>query len=342
MKAKLGIGIVGAGRAGLIHARNFARKIKHAAVVAVADPSASQRAAFCEEIGECAQYSEPEALLANPEVNAIVITAPTSLHSRITIAAAALHKHVFCEKPMARTVDECQSMCQAAEKSGIVLQIGFMRRFDRGFRRAWEGISSGNIGQVVQVKSITHGPSIPQPWMYDMSISNGPLAEVNSHDIDTLRWFTGSEFKEVYAVAGNYRSPEARIRYPDFYDNVMLMATFENGMQGLICGAQGVGYAYDARCEILGEKGLVTVGGLLETPTTLYTPTGVSSTAVRSWTDLFEDAYLSEDEAFADSILQDKPAQVSGRDGLAAVRVVQAGNQSIRTGKPVKISEIKN
>ena len=91
--------------------------------------------------------------------------------------------------------------------------------------------------------------------MYDIRKSNGPLAEVNSHDIDTMRWFTDSEFQTLYAVGGNYRCQDAKEEWPDFYDNVVMAASFENGMQGLLDGAQGVGYAYDAHVEVLGTKG---------------------------------------------------------------------------------------
>ena len=80
-----------------------------------------------------------------------------------------------------------------------------MRRFDESFRQAKNMVDYGEIGEVVMVRSNTRGPSIPRPWMYDIHKSNGPLAEVNSHDIDTMRWFTGSEFQTLYAVGGNYQ-----------------------------------------------------------------------------------------------------------------------------------------
>ena len=82
------------------------------------------------------------------------------------------------------------------------------------------------------VRSLTYGPSKPHIWMCDIAKSNGPLAEVNSHDIDTVRWFTGSEFTEVYAVGQNYRAPEVRDEFPDFYDNVSLTAKFAQWLPG--------------------------------------------------------------------------------------------------------------
>jgi myo-inositol 2-dehydrogenase/D-chiro-inositol 1-dehydrogenase/scyllo-inositol 2-dehydrogenase (NAD+) len=242
---------------------------------------------------------------------------------------------------MAMTVEECQAMNRAVEEHGVTLQLGFMRRFDAGFQAAREAIERGDIGPVVQVKSLTHGPSVPQPWMYDLKASNGPLAEVNSHDIDTLRWYTGSDFQEVYAVAGNYRCPEARESFPDFYDNVSLLARFRNGMQGFIGGAVAVGYGYDSRVEVLGTKGMLFVGRQEHLATMTCTPEGqMVRPFVKSWRNLFMEAYAEEDREFARAVAEQRQARVTGRDGLMAVQVVEAGNRSIREGRPISLPEI--
>jgi myo-inositol 2-dehydrogenase/D-chiro-inositol 1-dehydrogenase/scyllo-inositol 2-dehydrogenase (NAD+) len=255
-------------------------------------------------------------------------------------SAAEAGKHILCEKPMAMTVGECDEMITAAEKNNVVLQIGFMRRFDQNFVYAREQVRQGAIGDVVLVKSLTRGPSIPQRWQYDIAKSNGPLAEVNSHDIDTLRWFTGSEFEHVYAIAGNYRCPEARDEFPDFYDNVLMTATFVNGMQGSIDGAVSVRYGYDARLEVVGTEGVLFVGRLDQTGVvTCNRSNGLKAPAVESWRNLFSDAYCNEDQGFIDAIMKGKPPVVSGRDGKMAVKVVNAGNQSIIEKKPIALNE---
>jgi myo-inositol 2-dehydrogenase/D-chiro-inositol 1-dehydrogenase/scyllo-inositol 2-dehydrogenase (NAD+) len=240
---------------------------------------------------------------------------------------------------MAMNSAECDAMIAAAENAGIVFQIGFMRRFDESFRAAHERVQAGEIGNVVLVKSCTHGPSYPKPWMFDLAQSNGPLAEVCSHDIDTVRWFTGSEFAEVYAIAGNYRTPEARASYPDFYDQVLLSARFANGSQGCITGAQGVQYAYDSRVEIIGTHGLISIGGLNAGTTIVCTrEKELRRPAVVSWTGLYRDAYLAEDFEFITAIREGRPTRVTGRDGRAAVAVVNAGNRSIIERKPISLN----
>ncbi|MDB6148606.1 MAG: putative dehydrogenase [Chthoniobacter sp.] len=322
----------------MIHARNFARLVPGAGVAAVSDPVVDARVAASKELGGVSEYADYRALLDDVKVDAVLIAAPTALHCEIAVAAAERGKHVFCEKPMAMNPAECDTMIAAAEKTGIVFQIGFMRRFDESFRAAYEQVQAGEIGEVVLVKSCTHGPTYPKPWMFDLAQSNGPLAEVCSHDIDTVRWFTGSEFAEVYAIAGNYRTPEARASYPDFYDQVLLSARFANGSQGCITGAQGVQYAYDSRVEIIGTHGLISIGGLNAGTTVVCTrEKELRRPAVVSWTGLYRDAYLAEDVEFINAIREERSARVTGRDGRAAVAVVNAGNRSIIERTPISL-----
>jgi myo-inositol 2-dehydrogenase/D-chiro-inositol 1-dehydrogenase/scyllo-inositol 2-dehydrogenase (NAD+) len=116
-----------------------------------------------------------------------------------------------------------------------------------------------------------------------------------------------------------------------------MVLRFANGMQGMISGAQGVRYGYDARCEVLGSRGILFSGSLEAAPVTRCTAEGMTTPVIQSWRDLFAEAYRAEDEDFVNAIREDRPPKVTGRDGRAAVTVVNAGNESIRTGKPVRI-----
>ncbi len=336
--SKLGIAVIGSGRAGMIHARNFASRVEDARLVAMVDPVEAARAAALAELGADKGYADYRHALADPAVQAIVVVTPTAFHKEIVVAAAQAGKHVLCEKPMAMDAAECEAMIAACDAARVKLQLGFMRRFHADFVAAKAALDSGVIGDLVLVKSLTRGPSVPQPWMYDLKKSNGPLAEVNSHDIDTVRWFAGDDFAEVYAIGGNYRCPEARAQFPDFYDNVAMTIRFARGAQGMIDGAQGVGYAYDARLEVLGTKGVLFVGALQSSSVTVVgARSEIVQPAVKSWRDLFSDAYLEEDRAFVRAIREDRTPSPSGRDGLEAVKAVNAGNRSIASGVPVKI-----
>lgn len=334
----LGIGVIGAGRAGMIHARSFAAHVDGARLVALSDPSAEGLAAAGREVGVESLYPTHEQLLSDPGVDAVVVVTPTRFHQQIVLDAAAAGKHVLCEKPMAMSVEECTTMVRACDQAGVRLQIGFMRRFDAGFRRAKALIDEGRIGEVVSVVSRTHGPSVPQAWMYDLRASNGPLAEVNSHDIDTVRWLSGAEVDSVHATAGNFRAPQARDEFPDFYDTVLLTARLDTGAIGCIDGAQGVKYGYDAHVEVLGTEGRLDIGDLQANRVVLHRADGTSERdIVPSWRNLFADAYRDEDRSFVRAILDDQPTEVTGVDGLRAVEVVNAGNDSIRTGQVVTL-----
>jgi len=327
----IGVCIIGAGRAGMIHAVNFKKNVPNAELVAIVDPIEESAKEAAKNLELSKYYLNYHEALQDETVDAIVVVTPTIYHREIVVAAAKAGKHILCEKPMAIDEFECDDMINTAKQNSVKLQIAFMRRFDESFQQAKEVIDCGEIGDVVLVKSLTRGPSIPQRWMYDIKKSNGSLSEVNSHDIDTLRWFAGSEFKSVYAIGGNYRCPEAKNEFPDFYDNVILSAAFENDMQGMIDGAVSVNYGYDARVEILGTKGVIFLGQVHEkTIAVCNKQNGIVRPIMNSWTTLFKDCYLAEDIHFINCILEDKEPCVTGFDGKMAVKVVEAGNRSIQ------------
>ena len=329
--------IIGIGRAGMIHGRNFASRVPKASLVALCDPNSQALQEAADELGVEKRYTKLEQVLEDKDIDAVVVVTPTALHRDIVCRAAEVKKHILCEKPMAMNETECMDMIEACERNGVKLQIGFMRRFDQSFRFAKQRVLGGEIGDVVLVKSLTHGPSTPQRWMYDIKKSNGPLAEVSSHDIDALHWYSGSYISEVFAIAGNYRSPEALKEFPDFYDNVIMSTRFNSGAQGLVDGAQGVQYGYDSRVEILGTHGIIHVGRSQEHSVLSITKTGIQTPFVSSWRTLFLDAYYEEDHSFVEAIITDTEVEVTGLDGLEAVRVVNAGNTSIIEHRIVEI-----
>lgn len=339
MKEFINLALIGCGRAGMIHARNFVSRVPHARMAAVSDVLEESAKSAAKELGVEKWTTDYHDILNNPEIDAVIVVTPTKYHHDIVIDTAKAKKHILCEKPMAMDPQECREMIETANENGVKLQIGFMRRFDASFRRAKEIVDSGEIGDVVMVKSLTHGPSTPHEWMYDIEKSNGPLAEVNSHDIDTLRWLTGSEAESLYAMAGNYRCEDAREKYPNFYDTVLVNVRMKNGMMGNIDGAQGVQYGYDARVDILGTKGCVQIGGLQDKTTLTFTKDrGMVGDVVKSWMNLFHEAYVEEDISFVECIRNNTEPEITGLDGMMAVAIVKAGNESIRTGKIVKLN----
>jgi myo-inositol 2-dehydrogenase/D-chiro-inositol 1-dehydrogenase/scyllo-inositol 2-dehydrogenase (NAD+) len=330
--------VIGTGRAGAIHARNVSQRIRSAALIALCDRDAEGMARLADELDVSDRLADYREAVARADVDAVAIATPTFLHCEIAVAAAENGKHLFLEKPMAVTIEECQRILAAVRQAGVKLQIGFMRRFDDGFRHAKEIAESGELGRVMKIKSTGRGPGLPSPWMYDLKKSNGIIAEVNSHDLDSLRWFTGSEPVRVYAEAANFKCLDARQQHPDFYDNLLATFRLADGTLGEVDGTCPCHYGYDARVEILCEKGLVMVGHVAEQTATKVTIDGtVMGRAVKSWRNLFKDAYLAEMEHFVRCVERNEEPAVTGHDGLRAVEMVLAANQSLRCGGPVEI-----
>jgi myo-inositol 2-dehydrogenase/D-chiro-inositol 1-dehydrogenase/scyllo-inositol 2-dehydrogenase (NAD+) len=327
---RLRVALVGAGRAGSVHAANLADYAARAEVVAVVD----ERREAAETLG--ASTSLDEAL---ERCDAVVISVPTFTHRDLAVRAAEAGKHVFCEKPMALTLAECDDMIDAAERAGVVLQIGFMRRFQPEFVEARRRIESGDVGEPMVIKSLTRGPGLPPPWAWDIERSNGMLAEVNSHDFDSVRWLAGSELERVYAEVANHKGPSRGVAAEDFYDNAVVSLRFESGAIGTIDGTCPADYGYDARVEIVCSEGLLVVGDLRGQALVEVRDRDVGTVTPlhRTWQDRFRDAYRAEIRSFVDCALEGAEPVVSGADGRAAVAAVLAANRSWQEGRPVEV-----
>lgn len=330
--------LIGAGRAGMVHAKNIVYNIKNSELVGIVDPDEKNLQVSGNKLDVKNRFSNVEDALSWGKFDAVVIVTPTFLHRDIAVKCAEAGKHIFCEKPMAITVKEAEEMIESARRNKVKLQIGFMRRFDPPFLRAFELIRDGKFGEVMMIKSVGRGPGLPPPWTYDISRSNGMLGEVNSHDFDSTRWLAGSEYKRVYAEAVNRKVGELRDDYPDFYDNAICIFRFKNDVIGTIDGTCPAGYGYDARTEILLTKGLIQIGDISEkTVLTCDIDGKVETDAFKSWRNRFREAYIEEIKSFIRSIIDDKEPAVTGQDGLSAVRAVIAANKSIKTGVPVEL-----
>jgi len=340
MMGKIRFCLVGAGRAGLVHARNIAERIPNAELVSLCDVNTDTLHGMAEQFGVAALFTDYEEAVAATDIDAVVVVTPTFLHRDIACAAADRGKHVFLEKPMAITVRDCEDINTAVADAAVKLQIGFMRRFDEGFLKAKAVLDSGELGRAMIIKSTGRGPGLPPPWIYDIEKSNGVLAEVNSHDIDSVRWLVGSDISRVYAEAANFKCLDAKEEHPDFYDNIVVNLRFSDGTIGVVDGTCPSDYGYDARVEVLCEKGVLFIGTVEQEGLTKVTVDGkVTGQAVKSWRNLFRDAYLAEMEHFIGCVLDDKEPRATGLDGLKAVETVVAANQSLKSSAPVEIPE---
>ncbi|MCR5795535.1 MAG: Gfo/Idh/MocA family oxidoreductase [Solobacterium sp.] len=339
MKNKVNVCVLGCGRAGMIHARNYAGRVRGCVLAALCDPSEENLLAASEETGVKKLYRDWRDVMKDPDIGAVIVVTPTQFHHDIVIAAAEAGKHVFCEKPMASTEAECDDMIEACRRNNVKLQLGFMRRFDRSFRRGRQMLDEGLAGKPSLIKSNTYGPSEPKEWMYDVRRNYGPIGEVNSHDFDTLRWYAGSEVRMIHAIGSNFRSPEKKQEYPEYYDTCTVMLEFENGILGVITGAQYVQYGYDARTEILGTNGIIKIGSQrAEAAEAVTADRVIRADSMDSWRTLFIEAYQAEAQAFIDCILNDTEPPVTGTDGKMALVLVHEGLRSILEHRPIYLN----
>ena len=336
---KVGFCVIGTGRAGAVHIANIARRIPEAALTALCDANNDTLQRLGDQFGVASRYTDHEAALARPDVDAVVIATPAFTHRDVACAAADRGKHVFLEKPMALTPEACRDINAAVERTGVRLQLGFMRRFHAGFLEAKALLDSGEMGRVTMIRSTGRGPGLPPPWIFDIRKSNGVLAEVNSHDLDAVRWLAGDEIVRLYAEAGNFKCRDVLDTYPDFYDTVVVSLRLSNGALGIVDGACPCGYGYDARMEILCEQGVIFIGETdRRTPTKVTVDGKLTRPTVRSWRSRFRDAYLAEMEHFVDCVLSGREPRATGADGLRAVEAVVAANRSLASGRPVEIA----
>ena len=342
MKQPVRICMIGAGRVGKNHSRAITRHIAGGRIVALVDVMTQVREETAHEFGIDQHFDTLEIALEKVEFDAVVITTPTPTHLPITALAADSKKHVFLEKPMALNLEECDAIIKTTGKNGVLLQLGFMRRFDPEFVAAAQRIEAGEIGQPMMIKSNTHGPGLPPPWARDLRTSNGMLAEVNSHDWDTTRWLMGSDQERVYTEVANFKGAANNVDAPNFYDNVLVNMKFESGGLGLISGVCPCGYGYDARVEIVGEKGIMQIGELQGQSIVVCTnrDQGLISPIFRTWPERFEWAYINELDHFVACIQNDTAPRAGGNEGRWAVAGVLAGTKSFLEQRPVYLKEV--
>ncbi len=337
-RTRLKVGVVGLGRLGKVYVRDLTARISETTVVAVADTDHALATGIAQEFDVPKAYSSPEELMADRDVDAVVIVSPTHTHREIVVAAARSRKPTFCEKPPALSLAECAAMSDAVETSGAFFQMGFMRRFDPGYAAAKEKISQGAIGRPVVFKSTSRDPFRPSLEYANPASSGGIMVDMGIHDFDLARWFMG-EVDTVSAVG-------AVLAYPEMasigdIDNAIATLVFADGRLGVIDLTRNGVYGYDISTELLGDAGTVRVGYLRETPIVTLTKNSVTHDTVPYFMERFERAYTIQLQNFAQNVLHDRVPPVVIKDGVEALRIALAATAAHRTGQPVKVASIQ-
>lgn len=333
---KINIGVIGLGRLGSLYAGYFAGRIRGARLAAVADVTEGIAASHADALGIAHHYQRYQDLLAQKDIDAIVVTTPTSTHKDVVVESARCRKAIFCEKPLSLSLEECEAMMKAVEDNRAFFQMGFMRRFDAGYAAAKKKIGEGAIGTPVVFKSSSRDPYRPSLEYLDPKHSGGLIVDCGIHDFDLARWFMG-EIAHVYSIGGTVVYPEMK-EIGDI-DNAIVSLAFVNGHMGVVDLSRSGIYGYDIRTEILGSKGTLQIGYLRETPMLVLTKEGVTHDTVPYFTQRFEQAYIAQLQDFVDNVIDQKPPSVTGDDGIAALRISLAATTSLKEARPVTVSE---
>ena len=334
---KVKIGLLGCGRIGKLHGTNLVQSVPQAELVAVADPFMNDGIKeWAAGLGIEKVYDDVNKIMEDPEIDAVMICSATPTHVALIEAAAKNGKHIFCEKPLhtdVKAIKQCIKMC---EDAGVKLQVGFVRRFDHNHGKVQEVVASGKLGAPLIVKVSSRDPEDP-PMSY-VAVSGGIHVDMTIHDFDMVRFLSGSDAEEVYAIG--ICSKEGYAEHDDV-DNTIITIKFKNGAIGVIDNTRCSCYGYDQRTEVQCEKGSVGVTNDLENQAMISTADGVE-VAKPTWFFLerYNDAFIKEVNQFCKVCLGEMEVPVTGHDGLEPVLMAIAAKKSLKENRPVKLSEV--
>ncbi|MDH5734240.1 MAG: Gfo/Idh/MocA family oxidoreductase [Candidatus Bathyarchaeota archaeon] len=343
---RLGCGVIGAGAiADIVHLPAY-KTMPQTKLVAVCDIDEKRAKNMAKKFGAEMWFTDYRKLLERDDIEAVSICTPNFLHRKHAVAAASAGKHILLEKPMAPTLKECDEIISACKKADVKLMIGVNSRFEPVNQRVKKLLDEGVIGKIFQIRyhaayagPYEFWPAISE-WFFDTSkVGGGCLMDTGVHFIDLLRWFLG-DISNVCAIGGNIMG---NIKGED---NAMVLLSFKAGALGELDVSWTYSLRakkYDLRAEILGTDGGIFIKGP-PSPITIYTESKIQKMLMGSVSlDIpttpaeimaFQKRKI---EHFIKSVLEDKEPLVTGEDGKAAVEVVLAAYESMKTGRKVNL-----
>ena len=320
------IGVIGTGEMGGRHVRNLTNEVAEAQVVALADVDQARMkevAAFC---GATHTFSDGNALIHHPDVEAVLIAAPDRFHAALAHACIAAGKPVFCEKPLAITAAEAYKVVEAEVAGGRrLVQLGFMREYDPAHVRVKQVMDSGELGKGVSFFGVHINPPSDGPRQVDEVITNSVV-----HDIHSARWMMGDEIERVYTSYAPFAP-----NLPDTGKMVLVQLKYRNGAVGQIeCNADS-GYGYEVDVKMTGETGSVHTNSLQSAIVSRSNQRG--QWVEEDWLQRFERAYIIEAKAWVDSLQKGIPTGPSAWDGYVAMIVADACVESAKSGNAVNV-----
>lgn len=330
------VAVFGAGRIGRIHASNLAA-LRGVRLRAICDPALEASSHLAHSLG--AEAMSAEQVLADPDIDAVVIASPTSTHSEFMQRAAQARKHIFCEKPVDLSVRRAQECAAVIERSGVACMIGFQRRFDPSFNAIKQRIDRGDIGTPEMLIISSRDPS-PPPADY-LRHSGGIFRDMLIHDFDVFRWILGDGGRDeaVWLSATGACLTDPAVAAAGDIDSAVVSIRTRSGRLCQINASRRATYGYDQRFEVLGSAGLLGAGNRQAVAVTHMDATGVHAPSPeRFFLERYRDAYRLEIVHFFECLQSGRAFDSTVRDGVEAQRLADTAALSFELGQAVTLS----
>ncbi|MFM2057182.1 MAG: hypothetical protein RLY71_1567 [Pseudomonadota bacterium] len=333
---RLRVGIAGLGRLGRRHAEALAFSIRHVELVAACSPVEAERELARTELGVERLYADFDAFIADPQIDAVVLVTPTSLHADQTIAALRAGKHVFVEKPLALNVEDCERvLAVAAEHPQQIAMVGFVRRFDPSYRTAQNAIEAGEIGRPFLVRSQTCDQNDPEGFFVRFApTSGGIFMDCSVHDIDLARWMLGRPKAQRAFASGTIALHPGLADCGDV-DNGLAIVEFEGGARAVFYASRTMPHGHETTTEVIGTTGTLQVGvGAARDRVERRSAVGVHHAVLPDFFERFREAFALEMAEFVAACCGEKALTLTLSDALEATRIGLAITRSLRSGLP--------
>lgn len=330
----LRIGVIGAGRIGAFHVRTLL-SLPAVAAVTVCDADQAHARRLAGELGTSVAAAPGDLVGA---VDALVIATPTRTHAPMLQLAARAGLPAFCEKPVALDLVALDAAIDEVERAGNLVQVGFQRRFDAGYRAAREAVAGGGLGRLLIARAATHDPTPPaESYIAD---SGGIFRDLHIHDFDALRFVTGEEIVEVYADGAVRETPWFADH--DDVDVAAAVLKLSGGGLAILSGTRQDPLGYDVRLELFGTRDSVAAGLDARSPIRSL-EAGVARPASPAYGDFmqrFHHAYQDELAAFVATVIDGGPSACTLHEARAALAVALAADRSRLERRPVAVDAV--
>jgi len=334
------VGVIGAGRIGLVHLEALS-SCESAKAVIISNPTVSKAESAAVKYKLDHFTADAHEVITHPDVEAVWICSPSAFHADQIKACAAAGKHVFCEKPIATDLKETVEAINACIAAGVKLMTALQRRFDPNFERVKLAIEREEVGSIVQVKLCSRDPA-PPPFEYVQG-GGGLFKDMAVHDLDMARFLMASEPVEILAMGSCQIDSSIKVLPgAEAFDTATILMKFANGKDAMIDVCRQAPYGYDQRAEVLGLKGMIHTDNTYPNTARIYTSlfTGNADMPFDFFMSRYKEAYMQETLAFVDALVHDKPAPCSGEDGLVALVMAIAAGRSAEEKRWVAFAEM--